>query len=83
MKRALQRGFTLIELLVVITIIAILASLAVPTFGVIQDMATHTSTSNNCRPISMAMTIGAGDNTKNVCSQETNFGNAKAPVILE
>lgn len=59
MKRALQRGFTLIELLVVITIIAILASLAVPTFGVIQDMANQTSSSNNCRQIIMAMKIFA------------------------
>ena len=62
MKRALQRGFTLIELLVVITIIAILASLAVPTFNVIQDMANQTSTSNNCRQIMMAMKIFANDN---------------------
>lgn len=62
MKRALQRGFTLIELLVVITIIAILASLAVPTFNVIQDMANQTSTSNNCRQIIMAMKIFANDN---------------------
>jgi prepilin-type N-terminal cleavage/methylation domain-containing protein len=62
MKLALQRGFTLIELLVVITIIAILASLAVPTFNVIQDMANQTSTSNNCRQIIMAMKIFANDN---------------------
>ena len=62
MKRALQRGFTLIELLVVITIIAILASLAVPTFNVIQDMANQTSTSNNCRQIIMAMKVFAQDN---------------------
>lgn len=61
MKRALRRGFTLIELLVVITIIAILASLAVPTFNVIQDMANQTSTSNNCRQIIMAMKIFAQD----------------------
>ncbi len=62
MKRALKQGFTLIELLVVITIIAILASLAVPTFNVIQDMANQTSTSNNCRQIIMAMKIFANDN---------------------
>jgi prepilin-type N-terminal cleavage/methylation domain-containing protein len=62
MKRALQRGFTLIELLVVITIIAILASLAVPTFNVIQDMANQTSAANNCRQIIMSMKIFANDN---------------------
>lgn len=62
MKQKLQRGFTLIELLVVITIIAILASLAVPTFNVIQDMANQTSTSNNCRQIIMSMKIFANDN---------------------
>lgn len=62
MKRALNQGFTLIELLVVITIIAILASLAVPTFNVIQDMANQTSTSNNCRQIILAMKIYANDN---------------------
>jgi len=62
MKQALQRGFTLIELLVVITIIAILASLAVPTFNVIQDMANQTSAANNCRQIIMSMKIFANDN---------------------
>lgn len=62
MKRALRKGFTLIELLVVITIIAILASLAVPTFNVIQDMANQSTTSNNCRQIIMSMKIFAQDN---------------------
>jgi hypothetical protein len=36
--------------------------LAVPTFGVIQDMANQTSTSNNCRQIIMAMKIFAQEN---------------------
>lgn len=62
MKKLIRQGFTLIELLVVITIIAILASLAVPTFNVIQDLANITSTTNNCRQIIMAMKIFAQDN---------------------
>lgn len=62
MKQKLQRGFTLIELLVVITIIAILASLAVPTFNAVQDMANQNSAANNCRQIIMAMKLFAADN---------------------
>jgi prepilin-type N-terminal cleavage/methylation domain-containing protein len=62
MKSTLQRGFTLIELLVVITIIAILASLAVPTFNVIQDKANQMKGTSNCRQIILAMKAFAGDN---------------------
>lgn len=61
MKTNRNRGFTLIELLVVITIIAILASLAVPTFNVIQDKANQMKGSNNCRQIIMAMKVFASD----------------------
>ena len=58
MKTKINQGFTLIELLVVITIIAILASLAVPTFNVIQDKA-----NSNARQIIMAMKAYAADNS--------------------
>lgn len=63
MKTRLNQGFTLIELLVVITIIAILASLAVPTFNVIQDKANQMKGTNNCRQIIMAMKAYAADNS--------------------
>lgn len=63
MKTNRNRGFTLIELLVVITIIAILASLAVPTFNVIQDKANQMKGTNNCRQIIMAMKLFASDNS--------------------
>ncbi len=62
MKTKLNQGFTLIELLVVITIIAILASLAVPTFNVIQDKANQMKGTSNCRQIIMSMKAYAADN---------------------
>lgn len=60
-NQRLEKGFTLIELLVVITIIAILASAAVPTFNVVQDKANQTSTAGNARQIVAALKIYAGD----------------------
>jgi prepilin-type N-terminal cleavage/methylation domain-containing protein len=63
MKTKITQGFTLIELLVVITIIAILASLAVPTFNVIQDKANQMKGTNNARQIIMAMKAFASDNS--------------------
>jgi len=62
MKTQLNKGFTLIELLVVITIIAILASLAVPTFGRIQERGNITKGISNCKQILTAMQLYAGDN---------------------
>src|SRR5690606_21782662 len=64
-KRLNKKGFTLIELLVVITIIAILASLAVPTFGRIQERGNITKGISNCRQIITALRIYASDNGGN------------------
>jgi len=63
MKRQLQRGFTLIELLVVITIIAIIASLAVPTYNLITVKANQMKGGSNCRQIiGLLMTYAADNN---------------------
>ena len=62
MKTKINQGFTLIELLVVITIIAILASLAVPTFNVINDKAQQMKGTSNARQIIMSMKAYASDN---------------------
>lgn len=63
MKRALQRGFTLIELLVVITIIAIIASLAVPTYNLITVKANQMKGGSNCRQIiGLLMTYASDHN---------------------
>lgn len=57
-----EKGFTLIELLVVITIIAILASAAVPVFGTVQDRANQANAVGNVKQIVTALRIYAGDN---------------------
>jgi prepilin-type N-terminal cleavage/methylation domain-containing protein len=62
MKSKLQQGFTLIELLVVITIIAILASLAVPAFAKIQERGQITKGISNCKNVILTLRIYSSDN---------------------
>jgi len=51
MKTKRNQAFTLIELLVVITIIAILASLAVPAYNMVQTMGNQMKGVSNCKQI--------------------------------
>jgi prepilin-type N-terminal cleavage/methylation domain-containing protein len=55
-------GFTLIELLVVITIIAILAGLAIPASQAVLKMARQNQASNNCRQVITALKQFAAKN---------------------
>ncbi|MFC5455909.1 type II secretion system protein [Prosthecobacter fluviatilis] len=57
MKTKRNHAFTLIELLVVITIIAILAGLAVPTYTYVQMLANQTRGVNNARQIITSMKL--------------------------
>ena len=55
-------AFTLIELLVVITIIAVLASIALPAFSSVQERANQTKDLSNAKQIGLALKQFASDN---------------------
>lgn len=57
MKTKRNHAFTLIELLVVITIIAILAGLAVPAYNYVQMLANQTRGVNNAKQVIMSMKL--------------------------
>ena len=61
-KGARTEGFTLIELLVVISIIAILAGLAMPVFSTALKKGRITDSLSNCKQINIALRMYAGDN---------------------
>lgn len=61
-KETTQRAFTLIELLVVITIIAILASMAMPAYNKITERAKITKDVNNIKQILLACRTFSADN---------------------
>ena len=62
MKTKRNHAFTLIELLVVITIIAILASLAVPAFTMVQTQGNQMKGVSNCKQIILSLKQFSKDN---------------------
>ncbi len=61
-RKLLDQGFTLIELLVVITIIAILASIAVPVYNSVTERAKLTKVISNVKQVNLACRTFAIDN---------------------
>ena len=57
-----KQAFTLIELLVVISIIAILAGIALPVFSTVQEKGQQTKALSNVKQIALACRIFATDN---------------------
>lgn len=76
-----SRGFTLIELLVVITIIAILATAAVPVFGKMQRRARLSDSLSNAKQVALALKMYAADSGGNYpATTSGNDGNAQVPL---
>ncbi len=61
MKRNTNNAFTLIELLVVISIIAVLASIALPVFTSVQERGFQTKDLSNAKQIGLACKLYAAD----------------------
>ena len=61
MKRN-SSAFTLIELLVVISIIAVLAGIALPVYSTVQERGAQTKDLSNAKQIALACKLYAGDN---------------------
>ncbi len=61
MKRNSNNAFTLIELLVVISIIAVLASIALPVFTSVQERGFQTKDLSNAKQIGLACKLYAAD----------------------
>jgi prepilin-type N-terminal cleavage/methylation domain-containing protein len=62
MKRNSLSGFTLIELLVVISIIAVLAGIALPVYSTVQERGAQTKDLSNAKQIGLACKLYAADN---------------------
>jgi prepilin-type N-terminal cleavage/methylation domain-containing protein len=60
-----RNAFTLIELLVVISIIAILASIAVPVFSQVQERGAQTKALNDAKQVGLACVLFAKDYSGN------------------
>ncbi|OPZ87559.1 MAG: Type II secretion system protein G precursor [bacterium ADurb.Bin429] len=67
------RGFTLIELLVVIAIIAILAALLFPVYTKAREKARQNTCINNLRQLSMAVSMFAQDNDKQLLNPQQDI----------
>jgi prepilin-type N-terminal cleavage/methylation domain-containing protein len=62
MKRNSFAAFTLIELLVVISIIAVLAGIALPVYTTVQERGAQTKDLSNAKQIALACKLFAADN---------------------
>ena len=80
--RKFLSAFTLIELLVVISIIAILAGIALPVFSQVQIKGAQTKALSNSKQIGLALKVYATDNS-GVFPSYTMSGSPLAPTTTQ
>ena len=78
-KKSFTAAFTLIELLVVITIIGILAGIALPVFNSVQTKGQQTKCLANAKQIGLALRLFSGDNNSSFPTQ--GVPNSNMPAI--
>jgi prepilin-type N-terminal cleavage/methylation domain-containing protein len=81
--KSLKKAFTLIELLVVITIIAILAGIALPVFSSVQVKGQQTKALSNAKQIALALRLYASDNNGIYPSFTTLNGVATSTTVAD
>jgi prepilin-type N-terminal cleavage/methylation domain-containing protein len=79
MKRNFVAAFTLIELLVVISIIAVLAGIALPVYTTVQERGAQTKDLSNAKQIALACKLYAADNDGKYPDKD---GTVDPPVAL-
>lgn len=72
--KALRMAFTLVELLVVISIIAVLASIAMPAMTGVIERGQQTKVVSDARQIYIALKMSAGDNDGRFIDGDTDAG---------
>lgn len=77
-----RRGFTIIELLVVITVIVVLASIALPVFTNTQERARATQDLSNLRQLGLATQLYLNDNDNAFFLPDTNWMKVLHPKYI-
>lgn len=76
--KGLNKAFTLIELLVVISIIAILAGIALPVFSSVQTKGAQTKDLSNAKQIGLGLRLYAADNNGAFPTSDPTAGSGTA-----
>jgi prepilin-type N-terminal cleavage/methylation domain-containing protein len=79
----LRQGFTLVELLIVISIIAVLAGVALPAIGKAKETADRTASASNAGNIFKMLTLYASDNDGAYPKGESSSNDAFRQLFIE